>query len=130
MKNLNNKLNKIFNQFFILGMIISAGIIYLSEAIFKNVIFFTSINMPKTQFILGTFFVISALTYFFIIRDFDKEIWAQSIKKRIPCGSLRYNINTNFCYDRFPLIHPNRIILFQLNSSSISKHFTCTLHYH
>ncbi len=81
MKNLNNKLNKIFNQFFILGMIISAGIIYLSEAIFKNVIFFTSINMPKTQFILGTFFVISALTYFFIIRDFDKEIWAQSIKR-------------------------------------------------
>jgi len=65
---------KILIQFVIIGMLISAGIRYLSEAIFKNVDFFTSINIPKAQFILGTFFAISALTYFFIIKEFKKEV--------------------------------------------------------
>jgi len=81
------RINKTLNQFFILGMLISGGIRYISEAIFKNVDFFTSINIPKTQFILGTFFVISALTYFFIIKEFRKEEWTQGIKRGYIVGT-------------------------------------------
>jgi len=94
--------NKKENQFLILGMLISGGIRYISEAIFKNVDFFTSINIPKTQFILGTFFVISALIYFFIIRGFGKEAWAQGIKRGYLVGTCIIILASIFVLIYFP----------------------------
>ncbi|MBU2615566.1 MAG: hypothetical protein KKC19_00510 [Nanoarchaeota archaeon] len=53
---------------FILGMLISAGIRYISEAIFLNIDYFTNGGITKITFLLVSFLFLSVSIYLFAIR--------------------------------------------------------------
>ena len=86
MKKINQYIDKTFNSFFVIGMLIPAGIKYISESIFKNMEFFASIDISKNQFILGIFLIINLLVYFFMMEKFGNEDYTSGIKKGYVVG--------------------------------------------
>jgi len=76
------------NSLFIVGMLIAAGVKYISESIFLNVKFFIFQNLPQNQSILAIFFITSLLTYFFIISELEDRYFELSIKRGYITGTI------------------------------------------
>jgi len=77
---INDIMNKIFNAFFITGMLISAGLRYVSESVFLNIKFITKLDVSRINLILIVFSILSILSYYFILKSFDNKDYSLDLK--------------------------------------------------